>query len=412
MRGTMAFRRRVEDERMSSSTGRFRRDIWRLRNLPLIGAALLALAIVAPVAAAEFLRDSEPRVAQDETITDDLYVMGGDTEIAGRITRDALVATGRFTLASTGRIDGNLNLAAGQVNLDGNVGRSARIAAGDVEIRGSIGGDLVVTAGQVKIERGAAILGDVVLAGGDVIIRGDVGGEVRGSTGDLEIDGNVAGDVDVSVSGIALGPQARVTGGVEYDSDNDIALDDASNVTGAIVQQEPNPMVPGASSMTWLTTKMFRLLCALVAGLVIVLVLPRSAVSIANAARYSPLGSFVRGLILLFAVPLAAVILAITIVGIPIALIVLVAYVVTLYLSQVFVGLALGRFILPDRWGDIGRGYNLLAMTIGVIILFAPRFIPVPFLDTAISVVYALVGLGAAMVGVTMRRYSPSYGTV
>ena len=83
---------------------------------------------------------------------------------------------------------------------------------------------------------------------------------------------------------------------------------------------------------------------------------------------------------------------------------------VTLYLSQVFIGLALGRFILPDRWGDLGRGYNLLAMTIGVIILFAPRFIPLPFLDPAISVVVALLGLGAAMVGVTMRRYSPSYG--
>ena len=64
-----------------------------------------------PVAAAEFLRDDEPRVAQGETITEDFYVMGGDTEIAGTITRDAMVATGQFDLTATGRIDGNLNLA-------------------------------------------------------------------------------------------------------------------------------------------------------------------------------------------------------------------------------------------------------------------------------------------------------------
>ncbi|HEX2282104.1 MAG TPA: polymer-forming cytoskeletal protein, partial [Thermomicrobiales bacterium] len=261
-------------------------------------------------------------------------------------------------------------------------------------------------AGDVEIERGAAVLGDVILAGGDVTIRGDVGGEIRGSAGDLEIDGSVSGGVAVSVTDLSLGSRARVTGGVEYDSDNDIEEEDGSVVTGSIVQQEPNPMVPGASGMTWLTTKLFRLLCALVAGLVIVLVVPRAAVSIANAARYSLLGSFVRGLILIFAVPIATIILLVTIVGIPIGLIVLVSFIVTLYLSQVFVGLALGRFILPDRWGDLGRGYNLLAMTIGVNILFAPRFIPVPYLDAVISVIVALVGLGAAMVGVTMRRFA------
>ncbi len=395
---------------MSSRIGRIRRRIWRPQNLPLIVAAFLALAIVAPVAAAEFLRDDEPRVAQGETITEDLYVLGGDTEIAGTITRDAIVATGQFDLTSTGRIDANLNLAAGQVTLAGSVGRSARIAAGEVEITGSIGADLVVVAGQVDISRGAVIRGDVILAGGDVTIRGDVGGDIRGAAGDLEIDSNVSGNVDVSVSNLSLGPQARVTGAIEYSSDNDIDQDAAAIVTGTVDQQEPNPMSPGTSGVTWLTLKMFRLLSALVAGLIIVLVVPRLSVSIANAARFSPLGSFVRGLILIFAIPIAAAILFITIVGIPISLILLVAFVVTLYLSQVFVGLALGRFILPDRWGDLGRGYNLLAMTIGVIILFAPRFIPLPFLDSAISVIVALVGLGAAMVGVTMRRYSPSYG--
>ncbi len=396
---------------MSSRPGRIRRGVWRLQNLPLIASALLALAIVAPVAAAEFLRDDEPRVAQGETITEDFYVMGGDTEIAGTITRDAMVATGQFDLTATGRIDGNLNLASGKAKINGNVGRSARIAAGDVEITGSIGGDLVIVAGQADIVRGAVIRGDVILAGGDVTIHGDVGGDVRGAAGDLEIDGNVSGNVDVTVSDLTLGPEAQVTGGVEYNSDNDVDQDDTAAVTGAVVQQDPNPMLPGASGVTWFTAKMFRLLCALVAGLVIVLVLPRLAVSIANAARFSLLGSFVRGLILFFAVPILTVILFVTIVGIPIALIILVGYFVTLYLSQVFIGLALGRFILPDRWGDLGRGYNLLAMTIGVIILFAPRFIPVPFLDPAISVVVALLGLGAAMVGVTMRRYSASYGS-
>ena len=70
----------------------------------------------------------------------------------------------------------------------------------------------------------------------------------------------------------------------------------------------------------------------------------------------------------------------ITIVGAPIGLIGFGLYFSVLYLSQVFLGLAIGRLILPSRWDTTSRGYNLLAMVIGVLILGGIRLIPVPYL--------------------------------
>lgn len=397
---------------MASRSGRsLGTRLSKSRGLAMLVAALIAVAIVAPVAAAEILSDGDPRVAQGATVSDDLYVFGGDSEIAGTVTRDATVLSGRFDLSRTGRIQGNLNVLAGEATIDGNVGRTLRIAAGDVEISGSIDADLIVAGGQVELARGALVRGDVILAGGDVRILGDVGGEIRGATGDLTIDGNVSGDVDVNVNDFSLGSRARVSGGVEYRSDDDVARDGAAVVSGGIVQQEPEMMFPGDGGVTWITGLLFRLLAALVAGAVIVLAMPRLCVTVANGVRHRLPGSLLGGLILFVAIPVGTLILFVTIVGIPIALIVWLFFLAALYLSQVFVGLALGRFILPNRWGDLGRGYNLLAMTIGVVILFLPRLVGILWVDLAFSAVIALIGLGAVVMGTTVRRSQPRVAT-
>ena len=137
----------------------------------------------------------------------------------------------------------------------------------------------------------------------------------------------------------------------------------------------------------------------MVAGLAIVLLLPRAAAVVADGIRGSPIGSFLVGLALLVLAPILALILVVTFVGIPIALILLAAYVGVVYLSQVFLGLAIGRVILPDAWDTNGRGYNLLAMTLGVVILAGLRLIPLPFVSGAIAIITAIFGLGAVILG-------------
>jgi hypothetical protein len=46
-----------------------------------------------------------------------------------------------------------------------------------------------------------------------------------------------------------------------------------------------------------------------------------------------------------------------------------------------------------------GRGYNLLAMTLGVVFLAALRVIPFPFVSSAIAAITAIFGLGTIILG-------------
>jgi hypothetical protein len=74
---------------------------------------------------------------------------------------------------------------------------------------------------------------------------------------------------------------------------------------------------------------------------------------------------------------------------------------VGLYLSQVFAGLAIGRYLMPRSWRDGSRGYLLLAMTLGVIIIAAIRMAPVPFLGPVVTAIVTFWGFGAAVMLVT-----------
>jgi cytoskeletal protein CcmA (bactofilin family) len=360
--------------------------------------ALVAFALqTTSTMAAEFRTGDSPGVPANETVTGDLYLFGGDVDIDGTVRGDVIASSGSLTL--TGAIEGSLSAVAGDMNIDGTVERSLRVAGGDVSITGEVGGDVVVAGGNVTIEDTATVAGDLIVAGGDVEVLGPVQGDIRGNVGSLTINSTVGGDVKVDADNIRLRSRARVAGDLDYTSRNEAKLDDGARVTGVTRQTEPARFYPGDNIGTWFASAIFRLLCALFAGVVLVLLLPRAVATVADGIRVAPASSFVLGLVLLFLVPVLVLILLVTVVGIPIALILLVAYFCTLYLSQIFLGLALGRIILPKSWDTTGRGYNLLAMALGVVIIAGLRLIPLPFISTFIATITAIFGLGAIILG-------------
>ncbi len=379
-----------------------------LRALPLL--LLLSPAVALPAAAAEFRSGDNPDVPVGTTVDDDLYLAGGDTAILGNVTRDVLAVTSNLEVR--GRIDGNLIAASNDVDLYGPIGRSVRIAGNNIHVNGPIGGDLVVigaTVGigaSVTIEPTGSVAGDLV-AGGDVVVRGSVGGDVRASGGEARIDAPVGGNVQANAGDIFIGPKARITGELAYRADTAPVIDPAAVVTGPISGREFDGELFGGADFGVGPVAFFllRLLMGLIAGLVIVLLMPRTAASVADVVRNRPWPSFLLGLALLIGVPLTLALLAVTLIGLPIALIGFAAYLAVLYLSQVFVGLAIGRFLLPTRWGDEGRGFNLLAMTVGVTILAGLRLTPIRYADPTIAAITAILALGALVAG--LRRGRP-----
>lgn len=358
-----------------------------------------------PAAAVDIRSGDSPDVARGTTVSGDVYLFGRDAIIDGNVLGDATVSAAQLTV--NGNIGGDLQAATGTANVHGNVGHTIRVASGTLNVYGTVGGDIVAASGTVTIEPGATVKGDILAGGGDVTIRGHVAGKVGGNMGELTIAGPIDGKVDVTVDSLKLDAGAHLAKSLSYQSRNRVNRAPSAVVTGAVAHSEPSRIDPTDNFAAWLGSAILRGLFALVTGAIIILLLPRLSVSIADGVRQAPLMSLIVGLILLILLPILIIILLITVIGIPLALLALAFYVASLYLSQVFVGLAIGRFILPGSWGDEGRLYNLIGMVIGVVILAGIRLIPVPYISWIVGAITAVLGLGAVIVGIR-RGHRPS----
>jgi len=97
------------------------------------------------------------------------------------------------------------------------------------------------------------------------------------------------------------------------------------------------------------------------------------------------------GFAVLAGVPVAIILTAITLVGLPASLMLLVAYLVAIYLAKVWVGAFLGQMLLKPT--GVTKSDWLLGLLVGLLILTVVRFIP--YLGGLVHLGVVCLGLGA-----------------
>ncbi len=334
-------------------------------------------------------------IGQGERITDDLYVAAGTFEFNGQAERDVSIAAGEATIGGT--IGGSVQLATGQADITGTIDGSLRVLSGTVRVSGRIGGDVVMAGGQLDLPSGGQIGGDLIIAGGSVDIRGRVTGDVSGYAMQASFGGIVQGSVDVNTSNLDILNTARITGPVTYTSRQDADINANAQLAQGIRQEEVNPWGgDGDNPLSRASGSLLRTLWALVAGALLVIAAPRLANQLGTNGKRL-MRSLAFGVLAVIAVPILAIVLMLTVIGLPAGIVLLSVFFVVLYLTQVIVGITIGRFVLPRSWNDGSRGFHLLAMTLGVVLLGAVRLIPVPYLYALLSVVITIWGAGAVL---------------
>lgn len=367
-------------------------------------AAFAIILLVATVAvpllagASTYRSGLNVRVGQSESLSGNVYIVAPEMRFDATAPQDVYIAT--ISGNVHGSIAGSLNLLAGRTSVDADVDGSVHVAAGNVTIHGNVGGDLVVAGGNVTIASGATIAGDLVVTGGSVDLEGTVNGSVYGSALAIQHGGDVQGDMHLQASRLSVDNDARVRGDLRYQSPVDASIDNETGISGTIERTNSAPWSGVGDGALRPFGSLLKLAWSLLAGAALIAIAPRLASRVADHARpfLQPAGIGVGSLIL---VPVVAMLLIGTVIGIPIGLILLALLPIALYLSQVFVGLTIGRMIMPRSWKDGSRGALLLAMTIGVIVIAGLRMLPVPFVGPVVTAIVTFWGLGAVILLLT-----------
>lgn len=372
----------------------------RIRSLKAFVIMItVAAALLLPVAsgaghalAAEFRSGSSPSIDPEERIDDDLYITGGMIRIDGHVTRD-LVASGG-TIIVDGPVDGSVNVAGGDVTIRGPVGGTVRVAGGTITIDGEVARDVVAGGGTIHITSSARVGQDLIVGGGTVTIDGPVGRDVRAGGGDFRLNSTVGGNMRVDLDGqLTLTDNARIEGDLIYQADRGASIADGATVAGTTTREQPAEQSTGARVASWILSTLLRLAWALVVGTAVVLLVPRTARIVTDTLRERPVVSLGWGVGLLIAVPILVILLAVTIVGVPLALIALGMFLLAAYLSQVVVGITLGRLLLRQPTTRTGLW---VAMLVGVTIVVLIRLLPLPYgWTTWVSLLVAVLAIGA-----------------
>lgn len=329
-----------------------------------------------------------------ETITEDLYLAAGTVDFDGVAERDVTLAAGEANI--TGSIEGSLNLGVGTTEISGNIGGSLRIFGGRVTLTGDVDGDVVVASGQLDIGSNSQIGGNILFAGGQLDLRGDVEGDIRGYAGTATLGGTVLGSVDLSTSQLEITNTAQITGEVLHTGKSEPDVASGAQVQGGVTHESVDPWGDGDNPLARASGSLLRTLWMLVTGALIVIAAPRLANQLgSNGKQLIP--AIPLGLLAMIVLPIVAIVLMITVIGLPAGFVLLTLFLIALYLTQAVVGMSIGRLILPRAWNDGSRGFHLLAMTIGVIIIAAFRFVPFPWIWGAVSLIVAIWGIGAIL---------------
>lgn len=276
---------------------------------------------------------------------------------------------------------------------------------GHVEITEPVEGTVHAAGGRIDLE--APVSGSAHLAGGTVVVKGEVKGNLRAAGGTVKIDGPIGGDAWVAGGTLELGPAARIAGSLHFRG-GELKRDPAAQVTGTVDhvtgrrhRHEFDPW--GRFARGWLWTAGLMVLAAIIAG-----VLPGPTRRMAAELREHPWTAPLIGFIALTCIPIAAVIIMITIIGIPIGLLALLGYVALLlvgyvWLSAVVAGLLLDRY-QPQHAADTAWRV-VAAMAVVLALGIVAR---VPFVGGWLAFVALVVGVGMVVAAVFRREPAPA----
>jgi cytoskeletal protein CcmA (bactofilin family) len=362
-------------------------------SLVLLVLGLLALPARAPALELR-LEHHATQVAAGETLDQSLVATGESVDIDGVVRGDVFAAADRVTVRGT--VEGDLYVFAGNVDISGSVAGSAHIVAETGRIGGRVHGSVIWGGDTVSVAAGSRLGRDAGLFGATVLVDGTVGRDLIAAADSVDVRGDVGRNLQVlAAEQVALLETARVGGDVtaRLPEGTEVELAPGARVAGAIhtevLKEHAHGYLEQYRRPGLYVLHAIGLGASFLLGLLLYVLVPRLFASVVPTARafFRSLG---YGFVVALVTPVAILLAALTLVGIPIAVLALFLYLSCLYFAHILVGALVGRALL--RPGDASLGSFGRRLLLGLAVVLVATHIP--FLGPPVALVVLFFGLG------------------
>ncbi len=333
-------------------------------------------------------------IAKDEIVSGNLYAAGNTITVDGNINGDLIAAA--QTININGRIEGDIIVAAQNININGEVGGNVRVAGTAITLNNSVARNVTIFGANVVLGNNSNVGWDVFAMGSVLEARGNINGGLSGNAGKALISGKIGKDINLTLGknnaneSLIIAPETIIGGNLIYTAKNPAQISDKINIGGKIEQK-----IPQTKDVNWLAVwslaKTYSIFSTLVVGLVLIFLGKKAIPKTINKIKEKSFHALVPGLIIMFILPPLALLLAFTLIGIPLALIVLIWWFIALYVSKIFTAVFVGQLIFKKliKKDDEQLIWSLIIGVFVCWLLFA-----IPFVGWIISLIAIWLGLG------------------
>lgn len=292
------------------------------------------------------------RIVVDGTVDGDLYCAGNNIEVNGTIKGDVICAGSAVKVGGT--VEGNIRAA-------GNI----------IEVNGNVGGNVTSAGNTVMISEQAQVAGDLIGGASSVDINGKIGRDVLTGAGDMTIAGTVGRDVETDIQSLTFGDNAKINRNFIYKSSQEQSIPQGV-VAGETSFQRIDSTRESADITNIITFVLILLTGFVLLAVFVTLIMPKYVHGAAVVSNRTLLLAFLVGFATLALTPAVAVMLLFSIVGIPIAIVLMIVWLLLMVLSGVFAAYRLGYAVLGKRATNA-----LLVALVGAVILSILCLMPI-----------------------------------
>lgn len=351
-----------------------------MRKTSLVAVIGFLIFLIIPLSAYAYAvkSDNSIMVGKNEVVDGNFYAAGQTITVDGTVDGDVICAAN--TVNINGTVEGDVICAAQSININGQVKGSVRAAGNSIDINGIIAENAMTFGASIHLGENAEIGREMLIACDNADIKGKIGRDLYGAAAKTAVSGEISRNVRLKIDDgeLNIADSAVINGSLTYTSNNQAKIAQGAQIKEGSYQNLPKIPSKREVAAGKIFGSLFSIFSALVVGLVLITVWRDQIIKITDKMLSGIGVSIGWGIILMFITPIISILLLFTIIGIPLALILAVLWLIALYASKILAGIMIGRKVLKKIWERQNPEHSGLiwAMIIGIIIVWLACSIP------------------------------------
>lgn len=356
--------------------------IQLLTILSIIGIATFHT-IETPNAIAIKSNEHQSIVTENETINESLIISAENVQIDGHVNGDVYCAGKSVTIS--GFVDGDVICGAQTIIISGIVNGNLRAGAQTITISGLIEKNGTIGAQTISVYKEGQIIGELIAGAQTISVDGTIGKKLTIGAQSATLNGPIEQNVVAQVESLTIGEQADIKGTIEYTSHKEVVSHPNAKIIGKISRTEPTKEqenttpkeVKNWQNQTTETVKNIftEIISYLAVSTLLILIMKKTLELWINNVKNSPGASIGIGCLTYTIVPTLCIVLLITIIGIPAAILIGVIQIAIFFASRTILALAIGKQLAPKIWHkqkDNPYAFALIGVPVAWIIFSLP----------------------------------------